>query len=117
MIRSLIRSKQCRQIGQVELNISVNGTAGTPVASGPDAAFVESVVDNGTGSYTITFKEAAQTALHPSAVLSLTARAIPRVSAVTTSSVTVVVLRDDNTAMDADFTIQLQFASQLSYYF
>ena len=45
MINSLKRNLQCRQVGQVQINLSVNGTATTPVASGPDAAFVSSVQD------------------------------------------------------------------------
>lgn len=117
MIASLVRSLKCRQIGQVQLNISVDGTASTPSATGPDANFVSSVTDNGTGSYTITFKESAKIAPFCSGIVPLTARAIGRVSASTVNSITVVFLKDDNTAMDADFNIQLQWMDQLSYYF
>lgn len=117
MINSLKRGLQCRQVGEIQLHLSVDGTAVTPVASGPDAFFVQSVTDNGTGSYTITLKEKAKLNLHCSGLVSLTARAGLRISAVTTDSITVVALRDDNTAMDADFNIQLQFFDQLSYFF
>lgn len=118
MINSLKRALQCRQVGQVQMNISVNGTATTPVASGPDAFFIQSITDGGTGLYTITFKEAAKIAPFVSGLVSLTDQAIGRVTAVTTSSITV---QFDNPATgspaDADFNIQWQFADQLSYYF
>lgn len=118
MIGSLLRSLKCRQVGQVQMNISVNGTAGTPAASGPDAYFISSITDGGTGLYTITFKEASKIAPFVSGLVSLTDQAIGRVTAVTTSSITV---QFDNPATgapaDADFNIQWQFADQLSYYF
>lgn len=118
MINSLKRSQQCRQVGQVVLNVSVNGTAGTPVASGPDAFFVQSVTDGGNGLYTITLKEASKINLFVGSLVSLTDQAIGRVTAVTTSSVTIQF--DDpatGNAKDADFNIQMIFADQLSYYF
>ena len=100
------------------MQISVNGTAGTPAASGPDAAFISSITDNGTGSYTIILKEAAKIAPFVSGIVSLTDQANGRVTATTTSSITV---QFDNTtggaAMDADFNIQWQYSSALSYYF
>jgi len=118
MLYSLIRSLKCRQVGQVQMQISVNGTAGTPAASGPDAAFISSITDNGTGSYTIILKEAAKIAPFVSGIVSLTDQANGRVTATTTSSITV---QFDNTsggaAMDADFNIQWQYSSALSYYF
>ncbi len=118
MIYSLLRSLKCRQVGLVQMQISVNGTAGTPAASGPDAAFIDSITDNGAGSYTITFKEAAKIAPFVTGLVPLTDKANGRVTATTVSSITVQF--DDSTsgaALDADFNIQWQFASQLSYYF
>lgn len=118
MINSLKRSQQCRQVGQVVLNISVNGTAGTPVASGPDAFFIDSITDGGAGLYTITIKEASKINLFVNGLVSLTDQAIGRVTAVTKS--TIVVQFDDpatGNAKDADFNIQFIFADQLSYYF
>lgn len=118
MINSLKRSQQCRQVGQVALNIAVSGTAVTPAASGPDAFFVQSVTDGGSGLYTITFKEASKINLHVQGLVSLTDQAIGRVTAVTTSSVTVQF--DDpatGLAKDADFNLSVLFADQLSYYF
>ena len=117
MIRSIRRGLKSRQPGMVEICFSVNGTGATPAASGQDAAFVQSVVDNGTGDYTITLKEKALQNLVLKGLVSSTARAVLRASAVSTDSVTVTALRDDNTAMDADFSITLNFASQVPYYF
>jgi hypothetical protein len=119
MINSLKRALQCRQVGQVQLNLSVNGTAATPVASGPDAAFVLSVSDLGTGNYTITFKESAKIAPFCSGLVSLTADATIQVTASTVSSITVQAksVASSPAAKDVDFNIQLQWADQLSYFF
>jgi len=119
MINSLKRNLQCRQVGQVQLNLSVNGTAVTPVASGPDAAFVLSVTDIGTGNYTITFKESAKIAPFCSGLILLTADSSIIVTASTVSSITVQAksVAASPAAKDVDFNIQLQWADQLSYYF
>ena len=119
MLYSLLRSQKCRQVGQVELNISVNGTAGTPVASGPDAAFVSSITDNGTGDYTITLKESAKIALHVSSIVCATADSsiIPFAVAVNTVQVKARSVAAVPAAKDVDFSIQIKFMDQLSYYF
>lgn len=119
MLHSLLRSPKVRQVGQVELNISVDGTATTPVASGPDAFFVTSITDNGTGDYTITLKEAAQKSLHVSSIVCSTADSTGIVFAVTSSTVQVKFksVAGSPAAKDVDFSIQIKFADQLSYYF
>jgi hypothetical protein len=118
MLFSLLRSLKCRQVGQVQLNISVNGTASTPAASGPEAQFVQSVTDLGNGNYTITLKEAAQALLHVSSLVTATDQTVGRVTAVTSSSVTVQFDDPaDGSAKNADFSIQIQYQSQLSYFF
>jgi hypothetical protein len=119
MLFSLTRSLKCRQVGQVLLNISVNGTAGTPVASGPDAAFVQSVVDNGTGDYTITLKDSAKLNLHVASLVCATADSTLIPFAVTTNSVQVRAksVAASPAAKDVDFSIQIVFMEQLSYYF
>ena len=117
MLYSLTRSLKCRQVGQVQMNISVNGTAATPVASGPDAAFIQSITDGGAGLYTINLKEPAKIAPFVSGIVALTADVIPHVVAVTTSSITVQFNDAAGAAADADFNIQFQFSEQLSYYF
>lgn len=117
MFASLLRSLKCRQIGQVQLNISVNGTATTPVASGPDAAFVSSVADLGAGNYKITFKEKGQTDVHVSALVPMTDKANGRITAVDEESFTVQFdASDTGSALDSDFTAQIQFFNQLSYW-
>jgi len=119
MIASLKRNLQCRQVGQVQLNLSVNGTAATPVASGPDAAFVSSVQDLGTGNYKINFKEPAKIAPFCSGLVSLTVDATIQVTASTVDSITVQArsIAATPAAKDVDFNIQLQWADQLSYFF
>jgi hypothetical protein len=119
MINSLKRNLQCRQVGQVQLNLSVNGTATTPVASGPDAAFVSSVQDLGTGNYKINFKEPAKIAPFCSGLVLLTADSTIQVTASTVDSITVLAksVASSPVAKDVDFNIQLQWADQLSYYF
>ena len=119
MLYSLLRSPKCRQVGQIELNISVNGTATTPVASGPDAAFVASITDNGTGDYTITLKEAAKLNLHVASIVVATADSTIIPFAVTTSTVQVKAksVASSPAAKDVDFNIQIIYMDQLSYYF
>lgn len=119
MIASILRTLKCRQVGQVQMQISVNGTATTPVASGPDAMFIKSITDNGTGSYTITFKEAAKANPFVSGVVLLTADCSHSVTAVTKDSITIEFksVEDVPAAKDADFNIQWQFQDQLGYYF
>lgn len=119
MLHSLIRGLKCRQVGQIQLNISVDGTVTTPVASGPDAAFVQSVEDLGTGNYKITLKESAKSALHISGVACLTADATVQIVATDTSSVTVLAKSVASTpaAKDVKLNIQIQFFDQLSYFF
>lgn len=118
MLYSLLRSLKCRQVGQVQLNISVNGTGATPIASGPDASFISSITDGGAGLYTIILKESGKLAPFVSGLVSLTDLANGRVVATTVSSITV---QFDNSttgaAVDADFNIQFQVMDQLAYYF
>lgn len=117
MILSLKRSLQCRQVGQVQFNLSVDGASVTPAASGPDAAFVDSITDLGAGNYTITIKEAAKLALFVSGLVAITPDVIGCVTATTVNSVTVQFNNAAGAATDADFMVQFQYADQLSYYF
>lgn len=117
MLYSLLRSPKCRQVGQIELNISIDGVATTPVASGPDAAFVQSITDGGTGVYTIIFKEPAKMNLHVAAITSITDRAVFHVAAVSKNSVTIHSRNDGGTAIDTQFNLQIIFFDQLSYFF
>lgn len=117
MLRSLKRGMKCRQPGVVEVLVNISGTAGAPAASGQDAAFVESVVDNGVGSWTINFKEKSLQTISPKSVLALTADAILAVTAVTNQSVTVTAVNGVGAAKDADFALAVNFDTQVPYYF
>jgi hypothetical protein len=117
MYVSIKRSLKSRQPGMVEIVFSVSGTAGTPAASGQDAAFVEQVVDNNTGDYTITLKEKSLQDLVLKGLVSFTEGAILSVDAVDEETVTVKAVDDTGAAVDADFSICLNFASQVPYYF
>jgi secreted trypsin-like serine protease len=119
MLYSLLRGLKVRQVGQISLNISVNGTAGTPVASGPDAAFVSSIVDNGTGDYTIILKESAKMNLHVSSLVLATADSsiIPFAVAKNSVQVKAKSVAASPAAKDVDFSIQIQYFDQLSYFF
>jgi hypothetical protein len=98
--------------------ISVNGTQASPVASGPDTAFVESVVKNATGSYTITLKEKAKSNIVVTSVICLGGdHKIPAVFAVTPQAITIKLENRLGAASDADIVIQWQYFDQLSYFF
>lgn len=117
MIFSLLRSLKVRQIGQVQMHVAVDGTAGTPSASGPDKAFVSSVTDLGTGHYKITFKEKAQVNIIVSSIVAATDSILCKVHAVDTESVTIKTFDATGAAADADIIVQVQFFNQLSYFF
>jgi hypothetical protein len=117
MILSLLRSLKVRQIGQIQMHVALNGTATTPVASGPDAAFVTSIDKLGTGQYKITLKDKAKSNLLVSSVASATASRIAKVHAVDTESATIYTFNDAGVAADADIIVQIQFFDQLSYFF
>lgn len=121
MLFSLLRSPKCRQVGQIELNISIDGTATTPVASGPDAAFIQSVVKNSTGNYTITLKEPAKQNLFVSAIVSMTADASSIALATGTPKLSFSIVSKSvaasPVAKDIDFSVKVIFFDQLSYFF
>lgn len=118
MLHSLIRSLKCRQVGQIQMSISVNGTAGSPVASGPDKAFIESIVKNSTGSYTITVKESAKMPLFITGAVCLGgAHKTPSIIAVSVNSFTINFEDRLGAAADCDFNVAWQYFDQLSYFF
>lgn len=117
MLFSAKRSMKSRQPGIAEILVNISGAAATPVASGQDAMFVSSVVDNGVGSWTINFKDASLQLLSPKGLVSLTADSILAVTAVTASSVTVTCVNGAGAAKDANFAIALNFCSSVPYYF
>jgi len=117
MLGSLLRSPKCRQVGQIELNLSINGATGA--VSGPDAAIVLSGAKNATGDYTITLKEPSKINLHVCGLVMATADSTAIVFAVTKSSVQIKAksVQDIPVAQDASFNIKIIFMDQLSYYF
>ncbi len=117
MILSLLRSLKVRQIGQIQMHVGVNGTATTPVASGPDAAFVSAVDKLGTGQYKITFKDKAKSNIVVSSIVAATNARICKAHASDTESVTIYTFSDAGVAADADIIFQIQFFDQLSYFF
>ena len=108
---------KCRQPGVVEVLVNISGAGATPAATGQDAMFVESVVDNGTGSWTINFKEKSLQNISPKSLVALTADAILCITAVTTSSVTVTAVNGAGAAKDANFALAVNFDTQVPYYF
>lgn len=111
------RSMKSRQPGTVEVCFSVSGTAATPAASGQDAMFVDSVVDNGVGDWTITLKDKSLLDLVVKSLVSFTPGAILNVDAVDEESITVLCEDAAGAPLDADFAVALNFASQVPYYF
>lgn len=111
------RSMKSRQPGTVEVCFNVSGTAVTPAASGQDAMFVDSVVDNGVGDWTLTLKDKSLLDLVIKSLVPFTPGAILSIDAVDEQSVTVVCEDAAGAAMNADFGIALNFASQVPYYF
>lgn len=104
-VKAMSRSLKSRQVGLKKLYISIDGTATTPVATGLDANFVESVTDNGTGDYTIRLKLPAQADLVPDGLISKTANANGQVDAVTSQQITVNFFDEAGLAVDADFNL------------
>jgi len=118
MLHSLLRSLKCRQVGQIQMNISVDGSAVAPVASGPDKAFIESITKNSTGNFTIVLKEKAKIAPFVSGVVCLGGdHKTPSILATTVDSITIAFEDRLGAAADCDFNIQFQYMDQLSYYF
>lgn len=103
MKNSIKRTIKSRQIGLVQTYHQVDGTSGSPVDSGLDKAFVESVTKNGTGDYTIKFIEPARMDVFIASLVSLTPGAILDVAAVGKDTVTIGAQSDAGAAMDADF--------------
>jgi hypothetical protein len=106
-VKGIARSLKTRQIDVQIISCSVDGTATTPAATGMDAKFIQSVADNGTGSYTITILDgqAAQANLVPIGIVPLTSGRIGRVSAVSKTAITVTFVNDAGAAADSDFIL------------
>lgn len=113
MLHSLLRSLKVRQVGQIQMHLGVASDA----IQGPDKAFVQSIVKNGTGDWTITLKEKAKLPLHISGLVSATPKIILSVAVVGLDSIQIKAHNDAGVAANADFNIQIQYFDQLSYFF
>lgn len=105
-----------RQFDVTFLFISVDGTAATPVASGPDAKFVKTVTDLGAGNYKIDLKDKAQRNLHTVGHEVFTDGLYMRVTAVDQSSVTVLIKTFAGVATDGSFNICLAYHDNKTLY-
>jgi len=104
----LSRGIKSAQLKMRLIAVAVSGTAGTPAASGFDESQIESVVDNGTGDYTIILKKPFESDLADNCqamVQSLTAGIMTQVSAVDYDRVTVKCFDDAGAAADADLFV------------
>ena len=106
------RSLYTSQVKLRRIHVKVDGESAAPVADGVDKYLVDSVVDNGTGDYTInlTGKAKARNAndLDVISIVPIGVIAIPQVYAVTDESVSVKFFDEDGVAVDADFGIEIQ---------
>jgi hypothetical protein len=107
MRHSMQAAKRCRQIEFYEIFIAVNGTAGTPAATGIDAKAVASVQDLGAGNYKITLKDKSPQNVLVGGIVLATAARTGRVTAVDQESVTLQFNNLSGVAADADFNITL----------
>jgi hypothetical protein len=78
-----------RQFDITHLYIAINGLLTTPIAGGLDAKFISTVEDLGVGNYRITFKDIARRSLQLVGQIVHASGVLLRVTAVTTSSITV----------------------------
>jgi hypothetical protein len=109
MSKERARSIKSAQIQLRMLTFSIDGTAGTPAASGPDRLGIASVTDLGAGNYTIIFANPAVNAkdVMVSGHMMLTASTAMSVTAVAFDRITVQCTDLAGVAADADFSISV----------
>lgn len=105
MKNSIKRTLKSRQIGLVQTYHLIDGSAGVPADSGLDKAYVDEVVDNAVGSWTVKFIEPARLDVVVAGIVSLTSGIIFHVSAVSKDSITVEAVNDAGAAADGDFAL------------
>lgn len=111
MSKDLKRSVKVAQLLMREVQFEISGTAGTPAASGFDKNQIKSVIDNGTGDYTVVLKRPfnANNANKAKAfVQCLTAARVATVSAVDYDRVTILVTDLSGVAADADISVLIK---------
>lgn len=116
MMYSQRQPSKVRQMNLTVLRVAIDGTVATPIAGGMDAKFISTVTDNGTGDYTITFKDYARRALVVDSVMCGTNGLYGRVTAVTTNSFRVVFKTFAGVATDATFTAQVAYHDDATLY-
>lgn len=107
MLKSLLRAFNCRQIYLNLLSVTVVGASGTPVKGGLDQSFIRSITDNGVGDYTITFWDKAQRDIAVLGIHCATDGLYARVSAVTGTTVRVLVKTFAGVATDGNVNLSL----------
>jgi len=106
--KGISRSVKMEQISMRQLHFDINGTAGTPVASGFSKADIASVIDNSTGNYTILLKRPFNLKNVNKAkamVQSLTPQRSTAITAVAHDRITIEVTDLAGVAADADLSI------------
>lgn len=105
------RSVKSAQVQMREIVVKIDGTAGTPAASGFDASQISSVVDNGTGDYTIILKKPFNkdnSNLPICLVQSITSNIVTEFTSSAYDRVTVKSYDDAGLAADADLVLVIK---------
>lgn len=117
MYKSIKRTLKSRQVGLVKTYHLISGTAGTPADSGLDKAFVESVTDNGVGSWTIKVIAPSRLNIVVDSLVAVTAKRMLQVFAVDAQTVTIKAVDETGTAADCDFYLGLVHSTLLDTLF
>lgn len=102
------RSLKMDQLKMRMIQVEIDGTAGTPAASGFDKTGISQVIDNGVGDYTIVLKKpfSKDNANKAKAMVTmLTPQRVAAVTAVDHDRVTIEVTDLAGAAADADMSI------------
>ena len=105
------RSVKSAQVRMREIVVMVDGTAGTPAATGFDASQIDSVVDNATGDYTIILKKPFNkdnSNLPVCQVTSMTDGVMVKFDSSAYDRVTVKAFDDAGLAVDADLLLVIK---------
>ena len=106
MSKERIRSIKTAQSKMRELNFVIDGTAGTPAASGFDRFQIKEVIDLGAGNYTVIFKSPFERACQLGGWSTSTADVTMQVTAVAYDRITVqCTTASSGAAVDADITL------------
>lgn len=107
MSKEIKRSVKTNQVGLRSLNISVDGTAGTPVATGFDQFQIASITDSGSGLYIIIFSLPFERSCMGIGHAMLTADTALQITAQAYDRITVQCTDLAGTNADADFNLSI----------